>query len=184
MKLSPTCKRGSVHPPRDRHGHCRCELCKEAAKAGRSDRSAYQKAWQSANRSKCAGYSKKWNDANKEKRRSIEQAWKEANPDKLAEYSRRAGKKWAATNKGKRLASVRMRQLAKRMRTPAWADTEALKAFYIEAAEKTKLTGIAHEVDHVLPLQGETVSGLHVPENLRVITRHENRSKGINLCAA
>jgi hypothetical protein len=38
-------------------------------------------------------------------------------------------------------------------------------------------TGILHEVDHIYPLCGDTCSGLHVPWNLRVITKHENRVK-------
>lgn len=41
----------------------------------------------------------------------------------------------------------------------------------------TRETGIAHEVDHIYPLQGRNVCGLHVETNLRVITRSANRKK-------
>lgn len=41
----------------------------------------------------------------------------------------------------------------------------------------THKTGIRHEVDHIIPLQGRTVSGLHVETNMQVITRAENRAK-------
>jgi hypothetical protein len=50
-------------------------------------------------------------------------------------------------------------------------------SMYEQAQKLTEATGIPHEVDHVIPLQGRLVSGLHVKENLRVVTRHENRTK-------
>lgn len=49
---------------------------------------------------------------------------------------------------------------------------------YIEAQRITLSTGIPHEVDHIIPLRGRLVSGLHVHENLRIIPRTENRKKG------
>lgn len=71
----------------------------------------------------------------------------------------------------KRLADCRARQCAQKQRTPKWADLRAIKLFY-EACP----TG--HEVDHVVPLQGKTVSGLHVIENLQYLPAFANRTKG------
>lgn len=42
-------------------------------------------------------------------------------------------------------------------------------------------TGTRHEVDHIVPLKGKTVRGLHVETNLRVIPHTENRQKGNKL---
>ncbi len=61
--------------------------------------------------------------------------------------------------------------------TPPWVDHSALASFYIEADRMTRETGVPHEVDHIIPLQGREVRGLHVPWNMQVIPRSENRSK-------
>ena len=61
--------------------------------------------------------------------------------------------------------------------TPKWADRASIKAIYDEAASLTQMTGIRHEVDHIVPLNGELVSGLHVHWNLRAIPHYENRAK-------
>ena len=54
--------------------------------------------------------------------------------------------------------------------TPPWADEVAIKRFYLNKPE-------GYEVDHIVPLQGEIVSGLHILENLQYLTAAENRSK-------
>ncbi len=61
--------------------------------------------------------------------------------------------------------------------TPSWVDKNALHGVYVECARITKKTGVKHEVDHIVPLRGQNVSGLHVPWNLRVIPAEDNRKK-------
>lgn len=55
--------------------------------------------------------------------------------------------------------------------------TGEITAIYRQCREITKSTGVKHEVDHIVPLRGKCVSGLHVPWNLRIVTRHENATK-------
>ena len=72
------------------------------------------------------------------------------------------------------------RRAIKLQRTPAWLteiDKERIQNEYKLAALQTKLTGKPWHVDHVIPLQGEFVSGLHVPSNLKAILGKDNISK-------
>ena len=88
---------------------------------------------------------------------------------------------WRKKNAGKVLALTRKRQLAKRMRTPAWLtpdDFWMMEQAYELAALRTKMLGFAWHVDHKIPLRGKTVSGLHVPTNLQVIPGADNSRKG------
>lgn len=61
--------------------------------------------------------------------------------------------------------------------TPAWADKKAIARFYAEAEMLTATTGIPHEVDHIVPIQGRKVCGLHVEHNLQVLIKSENAKK-------
>jgi 5-methylcytosine-specific restriction endonuclease McrA len=60
---------------------------------------------------------------------------------------------------------------------PAWVDRSEIEAVYKRAREITLATGTEHQVDHIVPLQGEFVCGLHVPWNLQVLTARENAAK-------
>jgi hypothetical protein len=78
-------------------------------------------------------------------------------------------------------ATANKRYAAKLKRTPQWLTKDHWKQinnFYLEAADRQKVTGIKYEVDHIEPLQGENVSGLHVPWNLQILTKSENCKKG------
>ena len=72
------------------------------------------------------------------------------------------------------------RRTAKLNRTPAWVDSEELwliKEVYALATLRTKMTNITWSVDHIVPLQGKLVSGLHTISNLQVIPAIMNSAK-------
>ena len=77
---------------------------------------------------------------------------------------------------------ITVNQRVKRLkRKTNWTDSELneliIKEFYIKAELLSKSTGICHEVDHVIPLQGKYVSGLHHYTNLQILTKKQNRDK-------
>lgn len=63
-----------------------------------------------------------------------------------------------------------IRRARKKSATPKWACLETIKLIY-------KNCPVGYEVDHIIPLLGKTVSGLHVPENLQYLLKSENRIK-------
>jgi len=73
-----------------------------------------------------------------------------------------------------------MRRARKIQRTPPWLSKEhhdSMLEMYELSRKITKDTGVKHDVDHIIPLNGKNVSGLHVPWNLQIIPAHENRKK-------
>ena len=86
--------------------------------------------------------------------------------------------KYKKENTDKVNALKAKRYAAKLHRTPSWSDLDLIKPFYFEAQHLTKETGIKYDVDHIIPLQGEYVSGLHIASNLQVITHTANCKKG------
>lgn len=70
------------------------------------------------------------------------------------------------------------RRAAEMQRTPVWADPDRIEEIYKTAADVSAETGIPHHVDHVMPLQGKNVSGLHHQDNLLIVPGAENLSKG------
>jgi hypothetical protein len=100
------------------------------------------------------------------------------------EEQRSYKKTWKSKNKAWVAANVASRKRHIRQATPKWL-TEAqkiqIRSFYEEAERLKSETGVDYEVDHIVPLRGGIVSGLHVPWNLRVITAAENQLKNRKL---
>ena len=97
-------------------------------------------------------------------RRDIHAAWNKVK-------ARRARSAWGKRNKNHVNANVKLYSRRVRRATPKWADRDAMRRIYKEAGAR----GL--EVDHIVPLHGVNVSGLHVPWNLQLLTREENAAK-------
>lgn len=99
------------------------------------------------------------------------------NPQKCAVWRRRH----VEQHPDKKRSARRAYQAAKISAMPGWVDAEAIKAVYTEADRLTKETGIPHHVDHIVPLKGRGVCGLHVEYNLQPLPALENLRKGNKL---
>lgn len=96
-------------------------------------------------------------------------AWQRNNPEKVKGYQ----KKYSVANPGKRRHKENMRKLAKIQAVPSWLTADqklAIKEFY-----KNRPAGF--HVDHIIPLRGKEVRGLHVPWNLQYLPALENIKK-------
>ena len=103
------------------------------------------------------------------------------NKETTKQIRKKATAKYAkGVGKVKILTRTIARRLGKIQRTPAWLtdnDHWMIGQAYELAALRSKMTGFVWHVDHVIPLQGKTVSGLHTPYNLQVIPAAVNISK-------
>lgn len=114
--------------------------------------------------------------ANPEKLKASNAVWAKANPEKV----KASITKYRKANPGKFLAQSNKRRAAKLQRTPNWltpTDFKFMEAYYKLAKVIENHIGEKVHIDHVVPLQGRTVSGLHVPSNLKVMFAEDNLSK-------
>ena len=104
---------------------------------------------------------RKWNAANPERKRQMDLEFAEKNKALVTSY------------KAKRRATLRQAM-------PSWLTQDQIlqiRAIYAEAKRLSDETGVPHDVDHIVPLAGKIVSGLHVPWNLRAIPKTENNRR-------
>ncbi len=98
------------------------------------------------------------------------------NPDRI-ERDKRKHKKHYADNKPLYTAKSANRRACQANATPKWADLKAIAKIYRLAAQVSAQTGVQHAVDHIVPLPGRNVCGLHVETNLQVIPAKDNHCK-------
>ena len=114
-----------------------------------------------------------WYKNNKDKKRAYDAKRRE---EKRHLY-RDASKRWHRAHPDRKNADTSARRKRVRQRMPPWIIPSAMKCFYEQAQRVSLCLSIAHHVDHIIPLRGKTVSGLHVPWNLQVISATKNMRK-------
>jgi hypothetical protein len=124
-------------------------------------------------RDKNPGAHAEWYEKNKDLKAASFKDWRAKNAD--GEPARIAA--WSKANPHKVNAKIAKRRAAKLRAVPVWANHAAIADVYAEAARLRKTTGERYEVDHIVPLQGKTVSGLHWEQNLQILLKAENIAK-------
>lgn len=132
---------------------------------------------QKYNRSDKAKVSRiKWSTNNVDLDTQSKRTYYKQNKEKIDSRAR----EYAAKNPDWKAATCALRRARKLKATPSWLSEDdfwMMEEIYGLAQLRTKVTGIKYSVDHIVPLQGKNVRGLHVPWNLRVITASENSTK-------
>ena len=200
-----TCRKCQETKPRDnfsKHPKTKDRLqtvCKTCASIAKKD--YYKK-----NKNRLSKLRKEYYSKNKEKENAQSRQYKKDNPEKIknlaAEYYRKnrgkilrsardyrkknadkrslSYKKWAEENREKLRAKDSNRRARKLNATPPWLTEEHLldiRSMYALADKMKKLCGLDYDVDHIVPLQGKNICGLHVPWNLQVLESGLNRAK-------
>jgi hypothetical protein len=149
---------------------------------------AESRAYVAANKEANSARALAWNRAHPDIANARNRAWREANLDAAHAVEKQSREKhrdayllrkkqWASENKHLYAHYATKRRAALLNATPLWADLNAIKKIYEECSRITLVTGVEHHVDHIVPLLGTNVRGLHVESNLRIISGAENRSK-------
>ena len=172
-----------VSDKKSKHG--RENVCKDCRKESLSDRPISKSTYQGSL------YFRDYYSKNKEKYKKSALKWQSNNADIISEKQHiryienrdarlQQSKEWIEENRGKSRAYKAKNQAKRNLRVPSWLtpdDFWMMGIAYETARERTEQYGVEFEVDHIIPLNGKYVSGLHVPDNLQVITRYDNNRK-------
>lgn len=140
-----------------------CKTCKrEASVAKRKTKEGqeYIKKWLAKNQDKVKQHIKKYSltEKGRQTRAKANKNWRQRETSK--ETLKRCRKRYKATHR-ERL----------KVCTPKWASKNKIKNIYTKCPE-------GHHVDHIVPLLGKNVCGLHVENNLQYLEAKENIRKG------
>ena len=127
--------------------------------------------WQKENKDKYNLRLRKWRLLNlereRERKRILQSKWVKINPEVVKVIA----KKYRKAHLSRILARNAFRRANKLKQTPVWAEVNEITRFYENCPN-------GHHVDHILPLNGKLIRGLHVLSNLQYLPAAENIAKG------
>ena|SRR3990167_1813320 len=153
---SKPCKHGHIAERRVGNGDCiRCIYFRSRARRVKDMEKtrAYYRLRRKINGNAIRMYAKTWNKANPEVYRI-----------------------WKKNNRGKINAQTNLYRACKLKATPVWACKQTIVDFYIEAQYQ------GMQIDHIVPLRNKNVCGLHVENNLQLLSKKENNYKNNLFC--
>lgn len=133
-----------------------CKICHSKKK----------REWYDNNKEYVLNKTKQYQDAHPEIAKQAKKKWADNNKEQITAYR----KKYRKENIEKRRAHVSARRKKLRQNTPKWADMVSIRLFYLNCPK-------GYHVDHVIPIKGKLVSGLHILENLQYLPAKVNMSK-------
>jgi hypothetical protein len=142
-----------------------CFFCRKDKNASPAVR-AKQIEWAASNQEQKLKAGKERYERNKTWQQLRTQMKWVAKKEKVTETNNR----WLEKNKGVQAFYANKRRCSIKNRTPAWANLDAIKLIYKNCPD-------GYHVDHVIPLQGKLVSGLHIESNLQYLPASENAKK-------
>lgn len=158
MKTCNRCNETKTLDMFPKDGRKQCKACKAAITA----------IWKAQNKEHLKKSRAEHYALNKDKEIASMMKWREVNKEYVSKYA----KEYASEHKAER-ASLQMRRHARKvsseiLKGDEWNDF-FISELYDLSRERSEVTGIQWHVDHIVPLQGKAVSGLHVWYNLQVI---------------
>ena len=152
------------------------EYAKEYRKRNKEQLSVKAKQRYQDNRKSYLANKKRYYEENREEIRAKQKDYYSDNTEKVLE----SGRQWRKNNPDKAQENYVRCRYRRYRAIPPWLtkeQQEEINSIYDRCRKMTIETGVQHHVDHIIPIHGVNVCGLHVPENLQILTASENCSK-------
>ena len=153
------------------------KMSSERYAKNREERIAKAQEYRRENPEKVREANKRYYHKNKETRRAKNKDWIKRNAESHKDRQQSYQRKHYAENKEYYYVKSAKAKSRLRKSTPGWADLNKIAEIYRQAAAMST-DEVKYSVDHIIPLKGKMICGLHVENNLQIMTLEENKRKG------